>query len=165
MKPLILFSLVLVALLLVVPSCAPQRPNPSEVQKIMEESDAAMIKAMLAKDDSTIATFYAQDAIVMPAHAPMIKGHDKIRALYKEVLPGLLGFNVKQLEAGASDSLAYEVCQYVGSMQLPSGAAVQDTGKYVEVFKLQPNGKWLIVADISNSDLPLPPPPAEKKKK
>ena len=31
-----------------------------------------------------------------------------------------------------------------------------DTGKYVEIWRKQPDGKWLIAVDISNSDLPLP---------
>ncbi len=31
-----------------------------------------------------------------------------------------------------------------------------DTGKYVEIWRQQPDGKWLLAVDISNSDLPLP---------
>ena len=37
-----------------------------------------------------------------------------------------------------------------------------DRGKYLEVWKKQADGKWKVVADMFNSDLPLAPP-AEKK--
>ena len=36
-------------------------------------------------------------------------------------------------------------------------------GKLVEVWKKQADGKWKVVSDIFNSDLPLPQAPPEKK--
>jgi len=44
------------------------------------------------------------------------------------------------------------------------GPPVTDRGKLVEVWKKQADGKWKTVADIFNSDLPLPAPPEPKKK-
>jgi hypothetical protein len=46
----------------------------------------------------------------------------------------------------------------------PPGAAepVGDEGKYVEIWRKQPEGSWKVVLDIFNSDLAAPasPPPA-----
>jgi len=36
-----------------------------------------------------------------------------------------------------------------------------DKGKYVTVYRKQPDGKWKVVADIFNSDLPAPAPPKQ----
>jgi ketosteroid isomerase-like protein len=33
---------------------------------------------------------------------------------------------------------------------------ITDHGKYLTVFKKQPDGSWKMVADMINSDLPLP---------
>jgi hypothetical protein len=46
------------------------------------------------------------------------------------------------------------------------GKTVSDTGKSVEVWKKQADGKWKTVADIFNSDMPVvqaPAPPAASK--
>ena len=36
-----------------------------------------------------------------------------------------------------------------------SGKPINDPGKYFEVSKKQANGKWKVVANIWNSDLPV----------
>jgi ketosteroid isomerase-like protein len=62
---------------------------------------------------------------------------------------------------GASD---HAVVRGVYSMTLmPPGAtvAIADTGKYVELWRKQQDGRWLISWDIFNSDIPLPAPPAK----
>ena len=33
---------------------------------------------------------------------------------------------------------------------------IHDTGRIVDIWRKQPDGKWLIAVHISNSDLPLP---------
>jgi ketosteroid isomerase-like protein len=47
-------------------------------------------------------------------------------------------------------------------MNGPDGKPMGDVGKMVEVWKKQPNQQWKCVADIFNSDLPMPTT-AEKK--
>jgi ketosteroid isomerase-like protein len=44
-------------------------------------------------------------------------------------------------------------------MNDPKGKPVNDKGKYVTVYGKQPDGKWKVVVDIFNSDLPAPAPP------
>jgi ketosteroid isomerase-like protein len=45
-----------------------------------------------------------------------------------------------------------------------TGKPIHDRGKYLEVWKKQPDGNWKCGADMWNSDLPVSePPPAEKK--
>ena len=40
----------------------------------------------------------------------------------------------------------------------PKGNAVSDKGKYLTVYKKQPDGNWKVIADIGNSDLQAPIP-------
>ena len=42
----------------------------------------------------------------------------------------------------------------------PGAAAVSEKGKYVEVWRKQPDGSWKIKWDIFNSDVPAGAPPA-----
>jgi ketosteroid isomerase-like protein len=49
-------------------------------------------------------------------------------------------------------------------MKDPQGNPVADHGKFVEVWKKQADGKWKVVEDIFNSDVPMAAPaPAETK--
>jgi ketosteroid isomerase-like protein len=38
----------------------------------------------------------------------------------------------------------------------PAGKPVTDRGKYVTIWKKQADGSWKVIADIFNSDLPMP---------
>ena len=43
-------------------------------------------------------------------------------------------------------------------VKLPPGTPAVDSGKYIVRWEQQ-NGRWVIVDDIWNSDLPMPTPP------
>ena len=43
-------------------------------------------------------------------------------------------------------------------------SATTDKGKYLTVFKKQPDGSWKAVADMINSDLPLAKPAKTSKR-
>ena len=165
MKPTSILSIALTVVLTIMTSCAPQRPDPSQVRKAIEEAHARFLKGVEAKDDSLSASVYAEDAAIFLANAPMIQGRDQIREFHKSVLPIIREFKMKALKVEVADSLAYEVGEYTMTLQASGSPTTQDTGKFVEVFKLQPNGNWLMVVDISNSNLPLAESPPEAKKK
>ncbi|MGB7266538.1 MAG: DUF4440 domain-containing protein, partial [Terracidiphilus sp.] len=62
-----------------------------------------------------------------------------------------------KVEVAQSGELGY----IYGSYKLTIGASgesgpVHDTGKFLEVWKKQPNGKWNCIVDTYNSDLPVP---------
>jgi len=50
--------------------------------------------------------------------------------------------------------VAVETGTFEWMLQPKSGAAVKDKGKYLTVWKRQPDGTWKIVRDINNTDLP-----------
>ena len=65
-------------------------------------------------------------------------------------LPGKsLSWEAKKVEVSRSGDLAYLIGAYRLAMK-----GAQDRGKFVEVWKKQPDGQWKVVADIFNSDLP-----------
>jgi ketosteroid isomerase-like protein len=55
--------------------------------------------------------------------------------------------------------LAYTRGTYSLTMQPAGAAPMSDTGKFVEVWRKQPDGSWKIKWDIYNSDNPPPPAP------
>jgi uncharacterized protein (TIGR02246 family) len=97
---------------------------------------------------------FAPDAVYMPPHHAAVHGRDAIHEYLKTPMQhgvGELTYEVTYIKH--SGDLAYDVGRY--SMSVPrEGAKRQDRGKYLTVWRRQPNGEWLIVADTWSSDLP-----------
>jgi len=108
--------------------------------------------------DGTVA-FYADDAVLLAPNAPMATDKKSIR----ESWAGLLGPNTSvswkwsKIEMAQSGELAYIYGSYklkIGSTS--NGGAVNDTGKFLEVWKKLPGEKWKCIVDTYNSDLAIP---------
>ena len=163
------------SLLLCLIPCAIAMASCRMVVKVDDHSnEAAAIRqadeewsAAAAKNDvdGTVA-FYAADAVLLPPNALIARDAKSIR----ESWAGLLGPNTAvswkptKIEVAKSGELGYLYGTYDLTMKDPKGgAAAQDTGKMVEVWKKQVDGKWKCITDIYNSDLPVPAPAETKK--
>jgi len=133
-------------------------------ESALKDLDAQWSKAAAAKDVESTVSYYADDAVLMPPNAPIATGV-AIRDFWKSMIasPGFAGgWKATKAEVARSGDLAYLTGTYELTENDASGKPVNDRGKYVEVWKKQADGKWKAMADIFNSDLPLPAP-AEKK--
>jgi len=129
-----------------------------DVKKINEETQA-FAKAVLAKDWATLADLHTDDAVVSPPNEPSVKGRTAIQA-WHEKSPPITEFKLSTVKVEGRDDLAYVVGTYALTITPPGAPGpVKDTGKYVEIRRRQPDGKWLIAVDIFNSDLPIAAPP------
>src|ERR1700752_4194562 len=114
----------------------------------------------------SIAEFYAADAVIMPPNMATMKGKDAVRAFFAEInsVAPRPTLTLRAERVVASGTLAVEIgrCHWVApaGAKLPPGTPAVDSGKYIGRWEQQ-NGKWLMVEDIWNSDMPLPtaPPP------
>jgi ketosteroid isomerase-like protein len=163
MKALRVALLCLVSLPIFLLSCK-QPTNVADVRKEIEAADARQMQAFATKDMAGLTANYAADAMVLPQNGPMVSGRENREAFFKEMSNMVSGFKFSMSHFDASGDLAYEVGTYTGMM-----GPVSDTGKFVTVWKRQADGKWMIVADIFNTNLAppaaAPPPPVEQKKK
>jgi ketosteroid isomerase-like protein len=120
----------------------------------------------------SIAEFYTADAVIMPPNMATMKGKDAVRAFFAEI-NGIEPRPILTLRAEtvvAHGPVAVETGRwhwaYPAGAKLPPGTPAVDSGKYMGRWEQQ-NGKWLMVEDIWNSDLPAPmapPPPAPAKR-
>jgi uncharacterized protein (TIGR02246 family) len=149
-------------------SCAPSATSDSR------SADASAIQALDEQWSATAArndlegtvAFYADDAVLLPPNAQIATDRKSIR----ESWAGLLGPNtavswkVSNVEVAKSGELGYLYGTYSLSIQDPKGGPpVRDTGKLVEIWKKQADGKWKCIVDTYNSDLPATPAPEAKK--
>jgi uncharacterized protein (TIGR02246 family) len=106
--------------------------------------------AFNAKDAAKIASFYAEDAVVMPPNQPMVKGRANIEAHFKgEIQQGATNMQLNPVESSISGSQAFEAG--TSTVTLPGGQT--DRGKYLAILKRVGN-EWKIAYDSYNSDSP-----------
>jgi uncharacterized protein (TIGR02246 family) len=110
-----------------------------------------------AKDLDKTASYYADDALVLPPNMAAINGRQQARAMWQGMfsVPGFGGgWKVSKVEVARSGDLGYVTGTYELSETDANGKPSSDKGKYLEVWKKQADGNWKCVVDMFNSDLP-----------
>lgn len=155
-------------LLVITSACTPSAPPPPPDTRAADEAairdlDLQWSKAAQAHDVEATVGFYADDASVLPPNAPIANGKDAIRGLWTTMLvPEVsVSWQAGKVEVARSSDIAYLIGTYSMSIKGPDGTPTNDNGKLVEVWKKQADGSWKVVADIFNSDIPLPKPAAK----
>jgi ketosteroid isomerase-like protein len=155
------FAVAIAAGLLCVSGCSRQ-PAPAR-QVDTRAADEAAIRAAsaewasvaAAKDLERTLSFYADDASMFPPNAPIVTGADARRRTWTGLFaPADLVFanGATKIEAARSGDLAYETGTFEESFSDADGKPVRLVGKYVVVWKKQPDGQWKAIVDIFNTD-------------
>lgn len=103
-------------------------------------------------------SFWAPDATAYPPGMPAARGTDEIRKTFTAVssTPGFsLTWTATRADVAGTGDIGYTVGTYDMTMH-----GAKDHGKYVTVWKKQPDGSWKVAEDIFNSDAPPTGPPA-----
>ena len=132
----------------------------ADVQSIRELERRAR-EAAEAKDLDRYVSFYDADAVLFWPGAPMVRGRAAIREFMQTFLsmPAFsLSFETAEVHVSRAGDLAYSYGTNRVSLVGPNGERMKDRGKYLTVYRKQPDGTWKVVADIGNSDLPAPVP-------
>jgi len=125
------------------------------------DSDRAALETLLKRDTDAVrasdwdalTALYAPDAVRMPPNQPAITGRDAIGAFHAQ-FPRVESFTFTLIELDGRGDLAW----YRGAYALTFATsdttpAITDSGKLMAVLRKRPDGSWLTVADIWNSDL------------
>jgi ketosteroid isomerase-like protein len=93
--------------------------------------------------DAIVDEFYAEDAQVLPPASPVVGGRAAIREFWKSFLAaGCTDLKLETTDIHASGDLAYGVGGYRYTM-----AGERHTGKYVVVYRRQPDGDYRAMVD------------------
>ena len=148
------------------------RTAPQPEQKGDVAADTTAINALLdqniaawnSSDAAALAATFADDAILMEPNLAAIEGKQAIQASYEA------GFKEKAvkctitpLETQLVGDWAYVRGNYTSAITPKSGKPIEESGKYLDIVKRQPDGSWKIYRGMINSN--NPPPSAAGKKK
>lgn len=122
----------------------------------LKNLDAEWSKAAGAKDPDKTASYYSDDALILPPNMPSLQGKQQARAMWQGMfsVPGFGGgWKATKVEVARSGDLGYVTGTYELSETDARGKPMVDKGKYLEIWKKQADGSWKCVADMFNTDL------------
>lgn len=98
-------------------------------------------------------TYYTDDAVVLPPNAPAVMGRAAIRD-FLSGFPPITNFRIADIEIDGGENQAWVYGTYKMTLSPPGSSPMEDAGKYVEVWRKEPDGAWKVTHDMFNSDLP-----------
>jgi ketosteroid isomerase-like protein len=129
----------------------------TRAEAAIRQQDDAWLQAIGARQLDATVSYYDDRAVLLAPNAPIARTKDEIRQTWSQFFASIpagarLSGGPTQVEVANSGDMAYVVGFY--TVDNPP----TDKGKYVEVWKKQPNGSWKAIVDTFNSDMPAPPP-------
>ena len=140
-------AIVLCAAIGIATGVAPAFADPSSN---LDESVENFAAALGAGDPVLSATYYAEDAILLPPGAARIDGRAGIESFWIGVFEsGVTDLALVPREVEGDGQVAHETGDFTLGSPSESGM-VTVAGKYVVVWRLDDDGKWRVVRDIWN---------------
>lgn len=134
--------------------------SPARQDWIDAAGDEHEIRAAIAEwvaiynrnDWSALANQFTEDAVMMPPNAPGVSGRAAIAAWEAENEAGFrIALRPDDISIVGDRAIIHGLsCVFI---PLEDGAIGVDIGKFLEVRRRQPDGRWLVAQDVFNSDL------------
>lgn len=160
MKTMLLLFLITWSMLTSLPEAFAAAESEGDAATTIQKLDEQWSATAEKNDLEGALAFYADDAVLLAPNMPIAKDKKSIREIWAEMLAPntAVSWKVSKAEVAKSGELGYLYGTYELTMKDPKGGApIHDTGKLLEVWKKQPDGKWKCIVDTYNSDLPVPP--------
>ena len=160
MKPskILLFSLTLCLLSW---SCQQRPASPADTyvaeEAALRASDIEWSKAAAARDLERSISYTTDDSVMLAPNTPAVSGKEAVRKSWSDMLalPGIvLIWQPKNVEVAKSGDIGYTRGTYEMTVNDAKGNPNTDRGKYLAIWKKQPDGVWKCGVDMFNSDLP-----------
>jgi ketosteroid isomerase-like protein len=120
-------------------------------RQAIDKANTDFATAMNQGDVAAAVRVYADDAKLLPPNSPVVIGRANIQDFWKGAAQalGIKHVSMNTVDVEFMDDTAIEHGEY--TLEL---AAAEDKGKFIVVWKRQPDDSWKWQVDIFNSDLP-----------
>jgi uncharacterized protein (TIGR02246 family) len=142
-------------------SCANQpAPGPPPDTRAADEAtiranDADFVTAAQTKDLDKAVAHYMDDAVLFAPGAPAVVGKDNIRKFFEPIINGpamQFTFSDVKVDVARSGDIAVDSGSFESTGKDAKGKPVTQKGRFVLVWKKQPDGSWKIAADTSANE-------------
>ena len=145
-------------------ACAPADQAPPPAEPEMTETEAMQLfndlveafdVAVNAEDSDAFLLLFGSAPASMPPNVPLREGAEMIRGWQADFFD-LGDVEVDNVLEGiqVSGDLAVGWGRYTSSITPEEGEVMSEVGKWMAIWERQPDGSWLILRNIWNSDQP-----------
>ena len=128
---------------------AQNEPGQSEIESEIAKERELWVTEWNAKRVNELMTLYAPDAMFLTASGDRAIGLAAIRNMFESMRnSNMSNLRLHSLAVEQSGDLAYDSGSYSETMALPENPHHEIRGSYLAVYKLQPDGRWLIVQHV-----------------
>jgi uncharacterized protein (TIGR02246 family) len=143
-------------------ACAAQQSSVSgssrradAVRAQIEQADVRFSEAYNRGDAAAVAAMYDADAMVLAPNAPPMRGRQNIEAFWSGARQqGIKSVSLTVNSVEVSGNHAIELGNYTLVIQPTGQPEMTDRGKYMVVWKRQPDGAWMLYRDMFNTSMP-----------
>ena len=118
---------------------------PPELDRVLRDYE----RAWAAGDPAALANLFTEDGFVLSNGNTPVRGRVAIRERYANAGGAL---QLRALGYAVSDTVGYIVGGYRYGDAEGAAAGAEDSGKFVLALRRGPDGRWLIAADIDNTN-------------
>jgi uncharacterized protein (TIGR02246 family) len=144
------FPVIAAATWLTLASCRseniPQEVNMPALRKAISDANSAYILAYEKSDAHSLAGLFTEDATMLQPNVDPVKGRDKFLEQITSMMrhSAFQDWKITILDVSASGTMACEIGKYAYTLRPQGKEPVSISGKYVTVWKQQPDGSWKI---------------------
>jgi len=145
------------ALATVLASCASSSPPARTSSADDEAAVAAAMNRYVAdirtSDATKITSWWTDDAIYIEKNEPTVIGRTGLESMLKGVLATMTvsSATVNKDDLSVSGDLAYFLGSYEEVLQPRQGDAIHNQGRFVFIWKRQPDGSWKIARSVGTT--------------
>jgi len=145
------FALLLVGLLLL-SSCVQQKGRPTATREDIEKLATQFWAAHEKGDVESLAAMVTEDVVIMVPNADDLRGRSAVKQAFTQMFSSMkvTDFVIQTREVDICDSAAFELATYTENLLFPGKPPQPIRGRYLLVWKRQPNQSWLIHRNLFN---------------
>lgn len=149
-------------LALAIVGCTPQPAIDLDAERdALMSADRAWAEAYAVSENpaDVFVGEFTDGGVLLPPDAPLSEGKEAVHAAISglEAMPGFsVTWGPETAEVGSGGDLGFTRGTYHIEVDGPDGPLAID-GKYLTLWKKQPDGTWKVVADMFNADGPPMP--------
>ena len=142
--------MIMLAVSLVHLSCSkPETFDTGQIRKSIEKVNATYSKAIQEGNLAGAVAGYTDDATMVPPDGGLIKGKQAIEEYYRMLFQmGMKEIVLTTIEVEGSGGTVYEIGKTRVRIQPEGQQAIQDSSKYLVIWKRQADGTWKVHVDI-----------------
>lgn len=151
MRPLITVIFLLGTSLVQLSCSRPETFDTGQIRKSIEEANAKYSEAIQEGNLAGVVVGYTDDATMVPPDGELIKGKQAIEKYYRTFFEmGMKEVVLTTIEVDGSGGTVYEIGKTRVRIQPEGQEAIQDSSKYLVIWKRQADGTWKVHVDIWN---------------